>query len=368
MTQSGQIFSMMDSAKDISIQSTPLEVRTRSRIPVRSPGGGFKSYGSASSSSPNRDLGCKQRQTKSQTSPQGSGRTSSGGLIFLTPVEIDEKESGLNNDTLLKPLKKEDAIGHKMDAKETCPEDLHIEGLVLETIQLKEIPQTTEELPDRATISRGGQVLEEILGQISPPAQPAKDISQVAPELPDPAELITGGQNRTREQISPVQPAKEIPQSTKDQTLGTPEPRKHLCPPLPPVAPSVHHRHLQVCDLLSQSLSILNSSEPVEQLNNDDDVVGDDEQAKGQPPPPRLISPPPPVASSPHLRVGDLLLSRSVSIWDSSEVGEQMNFDDGDDGDVDDDRQGLGLSILPDGEGTLSDKIVAAFFDCFFCA
>ena len=106
----------------------------------------------------------------------------------------------------------------------------------------------------------------------------------------------------------------------------------------------------------------------MEQLNNDDDVVGDDEQAKGQLPSPRLISSPPPVASSPHLRVGDLLLSRSVSIWDSSQLGEQMHFGDDDDGVVDDDRQGLGLSILPDGEGTLSDKIVAAFIDCFFCA
>ena len=213
--------------------------------------------------------------------------------------------------------------------------------------------------------------MEEILGQISPPAQLAKEISQVAPELPGPAELITGGQilEETREQFSPVQPAEEIPQSTKDQTAGTPEPRKQLCPPLPLVAPSVHLRHLQVCDLLSQSLSILNSSEPVEQLNNDDDVVGDDEQAKGQLPPPHLISSPPPVASSPHLRVGDLLLSRSVSIWDSTELelGEQMHFDVDDDDVVDDDRQGLGLSILPDGEGTLSDKIVAAFIDCFFC-
>ena len=170
----------------------------------------------------------------------------------------------------------------------------------------------------------------------------------------------------TREQVSPVQPVTEIPQSTKDQTAGTPEPRKQLCPPLPSVAPSVHLRHLQVCDLLSQSLSILNSSEPVEQLNNDDDVVNDDEQAKGQLPPPHLTSSPPPVASSPHL--GDLFLSRSVSIWDSSVLEEQMLFDDDHDGVVDDDRQGLGLSILPDGEGTLSDKIVAAFFDCFFCA
>ena len=211
--------------------------------------------------------------------------------------------------------------------------------------------------------------MEENYEQLSPPAQIAKEIPQVAPELPDHAELITGGQimEETREQFSPVQPAKEIPQSRKDQTAGTPEPRKQLCPPLPLVAPSVHFRHLQVCDLLSQSLSILNSSEPVEQLYNDDDVVGDDEQPKGQLPPPHLISSPP-VASSPHLRVGDLLLSRSVSIWDSSMLGEQLHFDDVDDDVVDDDRQGLGLSILPDGEGTLSDKIVAAFIDCFFCA
>ena len=204
--------------------------------------------------------------------------------------------------------------------------------------------------------------MEEILGQISPPAQLAKEISQVAPELPGPAELITGGQilEETREQFSPVQPAKEIPQSTKDQTARTPEPRKQPLLPLSSVAPSVHLRHLQVCDLLSQTLSILNSSEPVEQLNNDDDVVGDDEQPKGQLP---LFSSLP-VASSPHL------LSRSVSIWDSTELelGEQMHFDVDDDDVVDDDRQGLGLSILPDGEGTLSDKIVAAFFDCFFCA
>ena len=206
--------------------------------------------------------------------------------------------------------------------------------------------------------------MEENYEQLSPPAQPTKGIPQVAEELPDHAELITGGQilEETREQFSPVQPAKEILQSTKDQTAGTPEPRK----PLPPVASSVHLRHLQVCDLLSQSLSILNSSEPVEQLNNDDDVVDDDEQPKGQLSSPRLISSPPSVASSLHL--GDLFLSRPVSIWDSSVLGEQMHFDDDDDDVVDDDLQGLGLSILPDGEGTLSDKIVAAFIDCFFCA
>merc|ERR1712203_396412 len=124
--------------------------------------------------------------------------------------------------------------------------------------------------------------MEEIHGQFSTPPQPVKEIPQVAVELPDHSELIRGGQilEETREQVSPVQPAKEIPQSTKDQTAGTPEPRKQLGPPFPLVAPSVHLRHLQVCDLLSQTLSILNSSEPVEQLNNDDDVVGDDEQAK----------------------------------------------------------------------------------------
>ena len=305
--------------------------------------------------------------------------------------ENEKRKGGLNNEMPLKPLKGEgrpDEVvnGQNTDAKETsCQGDLHTEGQedlhtgvgdlqteghqVLETTQVKKIPQITEELPNRADQTRGGQVMEENYEQLSPPAQLAKEIPQVAPELPDHAELITGGQilEETREQFSPVQPAKEIPQSTKDQTAGTPEPRKQLCPPLPSVAPSVHLRHFQVCDLLSQSLSILNSSVSVEQLNNDDDVVGDDEQAKGQLPSPRLISPPP-VASSPHLRVGDLLLSRSLSIWDGSVLGEQMHFDDDDDGVVDDDRQGLGLSILPDGEGTLSDKIVAAFIDCFFCA
>ena len=91
MTQNNQNFSVMDSNKDITQQSTPLKVRMRSRIPVRSPGGGFRFFGSDFTSSPTRDLGCKRRQTKNLTSPQRSDRTSSGASIFLTHVENEER-------------------------------------------------------------------------------------------------------------------------------------------------------------------------------------------------------------------------------------------------------------------------------------
>ena len=78
-----------------------------------------------------------------------------------------------------------------------------------------------------------------------------------------------------------------------------------------------------------------------------------------------LVSPPA-FASSPRRPVADML-SWSMNIWSSAEKEEQQ--DGQHDGQVVEQGQGLGLSILREGgEETLSARILAAFVDCCFCS
>ena len=93
-----------------------------------------------------------------------------------------------------------------------------------------------------------------------------------------------------------------------------------------------------------------------------------------------VVSTPPAYASSPHSRPVADLLSRSVSIWSSTEKEEHVGGEGQGLGlsiwsrtekeeQVGGQGQGLGLSILREGgEGTLTARILAAFVDCCFCA
>ena len=90
-----QINLSMESSKDLFELVTPVRVRMRSRIPVRSPGGGSSPFGRASSSK-SPEVRCPQRLVQNLRSPCSS-------IILVPGMKEEEEREDIMDDTKEKP-------------------------------------------------------------------------------------------------------------------------------------------------------------------------------------------------------------------------------------------------------------------------